>query len=128
MAADLERISAGVEALQEGEVAAGVPFAAAGTGNTDALPVIAAEMGGAVQIQPLPEGEQSLAGLPVLPAQIQLAQPPLPCRTSKTEPILVVCLQIFMHLRCIYIFALAVYLSFINLPGCQSANADEVKL
>lgn len=75
--ADLEGITAVIAVLQKGKISTAFLTAAAGLGNTDAVPVVIAEMGSAVHVQLLPEGEQGPACLPVFLAEIQLSQPPL---------------------------------------------------
>ena len=75
--ADLEWVFSAVAVLQEGPVAAILICTVADLGDADPVPVIAAEMGRRVYVQLVPQGEEGLASLPVLPAQIQLAQPAL---------------------------------------------------
>ena len=75
MVADLEEIAPGIAILPKGAIPAVLPLALADPGDADALPVIAAEMGGLVHVKLPPQGEQGRAGFPVLLLKIQLAQP-----------------------------------------------------
>ncbi len=71
--ADLDEIAPGITVLQKGAIPAALPSAVADPGDTDALPVIAAEMGRLVHVKLSPQGEQGRAGFPVLLLKIQLA-------------------------------------------------------
>lgn len=76
MVADLEGKLPAVAVLQEGEIAAVLLSAITDLWDADPLPIKAAQMGQAIYVQPVPQGEQSVYRHLVFLAKPHLSQTP----------------------------------------------------